>query len=142
MLIEIVFEELKLKIKMYKKEVPKLAKENVPAWQNLMKLHIIGIGDTTWTSVKNACVDPTKNLTTKQIKARKEHNQAMLEIAFALSYSKYEDIKNCATKKLMWDKLATIYGGDTNVNRAKVESLIGNFDDMRMLESETIYQFV
>ena len=65
----------------------------------------------------------------------------MLEIASALSYSKYEDIKNCANAKLMWDKLATIYGGDTNVNRAKAKSLRGKFDDMRMLENENISQY-
>ena len=41
----------------------------------------------------------------------------------------------------MWDKLAKIYGGDTNVKRAKAESLRGKFDDMRMLESETIPQY-
>ena len=41
----------------------------------------------------------------------------------------------------MWDKLATIYGGDKNFNIAKVESLRGKFDEMRMLESETIAQY-
>ena len=58
-----------------------------------MKLHISSIGDTTWSSVESTYVDPTGSLTTKQLKARKEHNQAMLEIASTLSYSKYEDIK-------------------------------------------------
>ena len=47
MLVETLFEELNLKIKMYKKEVPKLNKENFPAWKSVMKLHIFGIGDTT-----------------------------------------------------------------------------------------------
>ena len=41
----------------------------------------------------------------------------------------------------MQDKLATIYGGDTNVNRAKAKSLRGKFDDMRMLENENISQY-
>ena len=65
----------------------------------------------------------------------------MLEIAYALSYSEYEDVKDCLNVKLMWDKLVTIYGGDTNFNKAKVESLRGKFDDMRMLDSETISQY-
>ena len=83
---------------MYKKEVPKLNKENFPAWQSLMKLHISGIGDTTWSSVENGYVDPTETLTAKQLKERKEHNQAMLEIASTLSYSEYEDVKDCLMK--------------------------------------------
>ena len=41
----------------------------------------------------------------------------------------------------MWIKLAKIYGGDTNVNRAKFESLRDKFDDMRMLESENMSQY-
>ena len=47
---------------MYKKEVPKLNRENFPAWQMLMKLHIIGIGDTAWTSVETSYTTPTKTL--------------------------------------------------------------------------------
>ena len=65
----------------------------------------------------------------------------MLEIASALSYSKYEDVKDCLNANLMWNTLAKIYGGDTNVSRAKSKSLRGKFDDMRMLESETITQY-
>ena len=41
----------------------------------------------------------------------------------------------------MWDALHTIYGGDKNVLRAKVESLWGKFDDMRMQEDENITQY-
>ena len=133
--------ELKPKIKMYKKEVPKLNKENFPTWKSLMKLHISRIGDTAWNNVEHAYVDPTGNLTAKQLKARKQHNQAMLEIAFSLSYSEYEDVNSCLNAHLMWDKLAKIYGGDTNINRAKARSLRGKFDCMRMLESENISQY-
>ena len=69
---------------MYKKEVPKLNKEKFPTWKNLMMLHISSIGDIAWSSVKNPHVDPTRTLTIEQLKARKEHNQAMLEIDFVL----------------------------------------------------------
>ena len=39
----------------------------------------------------------------------------------------------CDIEKLMWDTLVAIYGGDTDVLRAKAESLGGKFDDMKML---------
>ena len=78
---------------MYKKKVPKLNKENFLAWKSLMKLHISRIGDTTWSSVENSYVDPTGTLTVEQLKARKEYNQAILEIASDFSYSEYKDIK-------------------------------------------------
>ena len=75
-------------IKMYKKEVPKLNKEKFPPLQSLMKVHISRIGDTTWNNVEHAYVDPTGNLIAKQLKAKKEHDQSMLEIASTLSYFK------------------------------------------------------
>lgn len=106
-----------------------------------MKLHIIGIGDSTWHSVENGYIVPTGPLTMDQLRERKEHNKAILEIASTLSYSEYEDVKLCNSAKLMWDALATIYGGDTNVKRTKVKSLRGKFDDMKMLENETITQY-
>ena len=41
----------------------------------------------------------------------------------------------------MWTTPAKIYGGDTNVNKAKSKILRGKFNDMRMLESENISQY-
>ena len=62
----------------------------------------------------------------------------MLEIASTLRYLEFEDVKDCTTAKDIWDILHTIYGGDTNVLRAKAKSLRGKFEEMRMVEGETI----
>ena len=53
----------------------------------------------------------------------------------------YEHVKDCLNTNLMWNTLAKIYGGDTNVNRAKSESLRRKYDDMIMLESENIFPY-
>ena len=66
----------------------------------------------------------------------------MLEIAFALSYVEFDDVKGLNNANKMWDALKTIYGGDKNVQRAKLESLRGKFDEMKMEEGETIPQYV
>lgn len=66
----------------------------------------------------------------------------MLEIASSLRYFKFNHIKGVDTTKKMWDDLHTIYGGDTNVQRAKAESIRGRFDDMRMEKGENIVQYV
>ena len=66
----------------------------------------------------------------------------MLEIASTLRYAEFDDIKGLISAKKMWDALKTIYGGDKNVQRAKSESLRGNFDDMKMKEGETVAQYV
>ena len=42
----------------------------------------------------------------------------------------------------MWKKIKEIYGGGDNVKRAKVESLRGQFDQMKMREDENIAKYV
>ena len=49
----------------------------------------------------------------------------MIEIASALQYEEFDEIKDCKNAHEMWVKLKEIYGGDDNVRRAKVESLRG-----------------
>ena len=64
----------------------------------------------------------------------------MLEIASALSYAEFDDIKSLDSANKIWDVLHTIYGGDMNFVRAKAESLRDKFDDMIMQEGENIAQ--
>ena len=80
-------------------------------------------------------------LNAKELSYKLDHNQAMLDIALALSYVKFDDLKDCNTTKKMWDKLKTIYGGDDNVLRAKSKSLRGKFDKRRMVEGDNIVQY-
>ena len=126
---------------MSKREVPKLNKDNFAAWKSLMKLHLGSIGDYAQTSIGTEHVDLAGPLTTKDLNKKREHNQAMLEIASALNYAEYDDIKGCSTAHQMWETLSNIYGGDGNVKSTKRESLRGNFDDMKMEEGENAAQY-
>ena len=127
---------------MSKREVPKLNRDNFPAMKILMKLHLGGLGDDAQSCISMEHVDLVGALTTEDMKKKKEHNQVMLEIASALSYVRFDDIKGLNSAKKMWGALDTIYGGDKNVQRAKSESLKGKFDGMRMEEGENIAQYV
>ena len=62
-----------------------------------MKLHLGSISDYAKTSISVDYVTPVGPLTAEDLNRRKEHNQAMLEIALALSYAEYDDIKGCDT---------------------------------------------
>ena len=126
---------------MYKKKIPNFNKENFLAWKSLMKLHLSRIGDSSLTNVTTRFVEVTEPRTTQQLREKREHNQEMLEIAFALSYSEFDDIKEWTTTNDMWDTLKSIYGGDKNVLRVKLESLRGKFEEMRMMEGENIVQY-
>ena len=110
---------------MSKREVPKLNRDKFLAWKSLMKLHLVGLGDHTQSTCTTQHVDPTGVPIAEDIKKKKEHNQPILEISFALSYAEFDDIKKCETTKKMWDALHTIYGGEkmfkeSNLRASKV----------------------
>ena len=56
---------------MSKREVPNLNKDNFPALQILMKLHLGGLGDHAQSTITTEHVDPTGALTAKVMKRRK-----------------------------------------------------------------------
>ena len=107
-----------------------------------MKFYLGSIGDYEKTSIIVEHTNPIGTLSIDDLNKRKEHNQAMLEIALALSYAKYDDIKGCDTSHKMWENLSNICGGDDNFKRAKREILRGKFDDMKMEEGENVLSMV
>lgn len=68
-------------------------------------------------------------------------NIMMIDIASTLNYAEFDEVKGCGIAHEMWNKLKYIYEGDDNVRRAKAESLIGQFDQMKMKENESIAQY-
>ena len=74
-----------------------------------MRLHLEGIGCHAQTSIKVEHVDLVGVPTIEDMKKKKEHTEAMLEIASTLSYVEFDDIKECDIAFKMWDALSTIY---------------------------------
>lgn len=126
----------------YKREIPRLNKNNFSAWQGLMRLHLASIGDLGCKYIDQEYTIPTGTLTIEDIAEKKNHNTMMIDIASALSYEEFDEIKDYTTAHEMWNKLKKIYGGDDNVKRAKAESLRGQFDQMKMREEENIAKYV
>ena len=58
-----------------------------------MKLHLGGLGDHAQYTITIEHVDPISVPTTKDMIKKKEHNQAMLEIASSVIYVELDDIK-------------------------------------------------
>ena len=67
----------KQKIKMFKREVPNINKENFPAWQSLMKLHLGGLGDHAQSTITVEHVDLVWTQSAEDLKKKKEHKQEM-----------------------------------------------------------------
>ena len=119
----------------YKREIPKLNRDNFKAWQELMRLHLGTNGDTRLEFLENQYVSPPDPLTMDQMVDKKNHNTMMIDIASALNYVEFDEVKSCTTTYDMWIKLKSIYGGDDNVRRAKAKSLKGHSDQMKTLQN-------
>lgn len=61
-----------------------------------MKLHIDGFRDSTWSSVENGDTSLTSVPSAQKLIEKRDNNKEMLEIPFALSYSMFDNVKNCS----------------------------------------------
>ena len=106
----------------YKREIPRLNRDNFSAWQGLMRLHLASIGDTGLKYLGVEYEEPTSTLSANDIAKRKTHNNMMIDIASTLSYEEFDEIKDQKSTNAMWKKLKEIYGGDDNVRREKLKA--------------------
>ena len=110
----------------YKREFPKLNGDNFSAWQGLMRLHLATINVSGCKYFVAEYKTLTGTLCVEDLAKKKSHNIMMIDIASALSYEEFDEVKDCKTAFAMWNKLKDIYGGDENVMRDKMESLRGH----------------
>ena len=92
-----------------------------------MRLHVATISDLGWKCLDVEYKNPTSTLLVGDLAKKKNHNIMMIDIASALSYEEFDEVKDCKTTFEMWNKLRDIYCGDENVRRAKAKSLRGQF---------------
>jgi hypothetical protein len=68
-----------------------------------------------------------------------EHNlKAMNAILSGLAETIFVKVMHCETMKEIWDKLKNIYEGDDKVKGAKLQTYIGQFENLKMKEEENI----
>ena len=85
----------KKKIKMsYKREMPKLNRDNFSAWKGLMTIHLDTISDSGCKYLDEEDTTPTSTLSIGDITKKKRHNTMMIDIVFDLSYYEFDEIKD------------------------------------------------
>ena len=87
----------------YKREIPKLNKDNFLAWQGLMRLHLATISDLGCKYLHAKYKTPTGTLSVEDLAEKKNHNIMMIDIASALSYEEFDEVKACKTTFEMWN---------------------------------------
>ena len=107
-----------------------------------MKLYLTTISGLGCKYLDEEYKTPTGTLSIADIAKKKNHNIMMIDIASALSYAEFDEVKDYKIADEMWNKLKNIYGGYENVRRAKIESLQGQFYQMRMREDKNVAKYV
>ena len=62
-------------------------------------------------------------------------------ILVGLGRTIFSKVMHCKTTKEIWDKLQTIYEGDTKVKRAKLQTFKTQFEILKMKEEENISEY-
>ena len=70
-----------------------------------MRLHLDSIGDLGCKYLDEENVAPTGTLSVGDIAEKKNHNTMMIDIASALSYEEFDEIKDSKSANVMWKKL-------------------------------------
>ena len=86
----------------YKREVPNLNRDNFATWKGLMRLHLATISDLGCKYLDAKYKTLTGTLSVENIVEKKNHNNMMIDIASALSYAKFEEVKDCKIAHEMW----------------------------------------
>lgn len=102
----------------------------------LKSIDVWKIVETGWIKQKEA-----HKITVTQTRARLSNDKALHALCQALSPSEFARIWNCEIAKDAWQILETTYEGTKLVKSAKLQLLISKFQEIKMLEEETVGEF-
>jgi len=107
-----------------------------------MKSHMMFMGLEVWTLVEKGYdvpkVTPTK---AKDKKKFWEHAKVLKTLQVGLCKKVLAKVLNCENAKKLWDKLETIYAGDSKVKKAKLQSFKVQYEGLKMKDEENISEY-
>jgi hypothetical protein len=107
-----------------------------------MKSYLMFIGLEVWTIVKKGYDVPKATLVeAEDNKKIWEHAKALNTLQTGLSKKILAKVLNCNNAKQFWDKLETIYVGDSKVKRAKLQTLRVQYEGLKMKDEENISKY-
>jgi hypothetical protein len=107
-----------------------------------MKIYLISIGMEVWTLVeKGYDVPKATPIEAEDKKKIWEHTKTLNTLRAGLSKKILAKVLNRNNEKQLWDKLETIYEGDSKVKRDKLQTLKVQYDGLKMKDEENISEY-
>ncbi|CAM8878229.1 unnamed protein product [Rhodiola kirilowii] len=122
-------------------------------WRVRMKAFLKSQDESVWEAVENGWTHPeiteadkvsllTKDKWTEAHKSAEAANsKAMNAIFSGVDGKNFKMIYTCEIAKKAWDILQTAHEGTTKVKISRMEMITSKFENLRMLEDETIADF-
>lgn len=108
-----------------------------------MEVHLKCLGDEYWKITKNVYNVPQNGLvTTAKIKDTEHNIRDKEALLSGLTNSEMTNVMGLKTTHEIWKKLETLYEGDAQVKVAKLQSLKGKYEALKMGEDENITSFM
>jgi hypothetical protein len=100
----------------------------------------MSIGLEVWTLVENGYdVPKSMPIEAEDMKNIWEHAKSLNRLQDGLSKKILAKVLNCNNTKQLWNKLETIYAGDTKVKRDKLQTLKVQYEGLKMKYEENIF---
>ena len=121
------------------RDVPRFDGSNYVYWSKRMNAYLFSLGYNIWKIVKDGYKEPTNGPTSDdEIEECENNGRVVNAILAGLSESEFYKVMNYTSTKDMWDKLATIYQGDSKVKQQKLQTYRIQFEGLKMTEKENI----
>ena len=108
-----------------------------------MKNYLKSIGLEVWPLVEEGYNVP-KDTPTEAGERKKfwEHAKALNTLQAGISKKVLTKVLTCKSAKELWDKLETIYAGDSKVNMEKIQYLKVQYESLKMKDEENISVYI
>jgi len=117
----------------YKKDSLRFDGTNYSIWKSHLECHLQCMGEAYWVLTKDEYNPPEKGPSTPdELKDTENNLRAKEALLSALIDSKMTNVFGLKTTHEIWKKLENLYEGDEYVKCAKLQSLRGKFENLRM----------
>ena len=107
-----------------------------------MSYYLMSLGPEVWHSVLNKYTTPSTLPTDQdERKAYIANSKALNSITSGIIDSEFTKVVNCNSTKEVWDKLISLYNGDSKVKKAKLQTHRRQFEGLKIDDEEDIASY-